>query len=109
MAAYILIAHQGDTTTLGPEGRCPSFFLEYSPAESGKPTADSHVTHCLTVSLSHSLTIPQVMLFPIHFRGIYTEYSYFHDFKFSKSMAGVIVEEADRKAIFLYNGPIISF
>lgn len=49
------------------------------------------------------------MLFPIHFRGIYTEYSYFDDFKFSKSMAGVIVEEADRKAIFLYNGPIISF
>lgn len=49
------------------------------------------------------------MLFPIHFRGIYTEYSYFHDFKFSKSMAGVIVEEAGRKAIFLYNGPIISF
>lgn len=49
------------------------------------------------------------MLFPIHFCGSYTEYSYFHDFKFSKSMAGVIVEEADRKAIFLYNGPIISF
>lgn len=49
------------------------------------------------------------MLFPIHFRGIYTEYSYSHDFKFSKSMAGVIVEEADRKAIFLYDGPIISF
>lgn len=49
------------------------------------------------------------MLFPIHFCGNYTEYSYYHDFKFSKFMAGVIVEGADRKAIFLYNGPIISF
>ena len=77
-------------------------------AVSRQPTA-GRVTHCLTVSLSHSLTIPQIMLFPIHFRGIYTEYSYFHDFKFSKSTAGVIVEEAGRKAIFLYNGPIISF
>ena len=49
------------------------------------------------------------MPFLIHFCGNYTEYSYSHDFKFSKSMAGVIVEEAGRKAIFLYDGPIISF
>lgn len=49
------------------------------------------------------------MPFPIHFCGNYTEYSYSHDFKFSKSMAGVIVEEADRKVISLYDGPIISF
>jgi len=69
----MLIAHQGDTTTLGPEGRCPlseanttllynlprsgtpSCFREYCPAanSSGKPAA-----LLLTVSLSHFPTFP---------------------------------------------------